>query len=303
MKRVLVTGATGFIGRHTLKPLLKSGYSVHAITSKGMSNDMPVYKKITWHLIDLFNQHDIDGLLKNIQPTHLLHLAWDTTPGKFWNGSSNLFWLRTSLELIESFKKYGGQRIVLAGSCAEYDWDFGLCKEGKTPCLPNTLYGHSKNSLRNLACSFGLQHNISVAQGAVFFLFGPHEQPVRFVPQIINGILNEEETSCTEGLQLRDFLYVIDAGAAFVALLNSKVEGLVNIASGKPYSLRQIVKIITEYTGKADLIKFGEKPLSLTEPPFLLASTTRLNKEVRWYPKYSLRNALVETVNWWRSNL
>ena len=83
-------------------------------------------------------------------------------------------------------------------------------------------------------------------------------------------------------------------------MIDSDVEGLVNIASGKPHSLRQIVDTITQYTGNADLIQFGEKPLPSTEPPILLADTTRLSKEVQWHPEYSLKQALENTVDWWK---
>ncbi len=298
MNRVLVTGATGFIGRHTLAPLRKLGYEVHATSStKNLSGESNIY----WHTLDLLQGDDIGRVMRLVKPTHLLHLAWDTTPGKYATSTENLQWVKASLSLLEAFVEQGGRRVVFAGSCAEYDWDYGVCIENKTPCSPRTLYGHSKQSTQKMASSFCQQQQVSFAQGRVFYLFGPHEHPARFVPQVISGLLNQKNTACSEGLQLRDFLYVKDVANAFVTLLDSQVEGAVNIASGKPRSLRKLVEIITSYTGNTEVIQFGELATADDEPEVLLANTSRLTKEVKWQPEYSMEQALKETVDWWRA--
>lgn len=297
MNRVLVTGATGFIGRHTLEPLRQLGYEVHAASSSDhLSDDSNIH----WHTLDLLQGDGIGRVMRLVKPTHLLHLAWDTTPGKYSISTENLHWVKASLNLLEAFVEQGGRRVVFAGSCAEYDWDYGVCIENKTPCSPRTLYGHSKQSVQQIASSFCQQQQISFAQGRVFYLFGPHEHSARFVPQVINGLLSQKNTDCSEGLQLRDFLYVKDVASAFVSLLDSPVKGVVNIASGMPHSLRQLVEIITQFTGNAEVIQFGELATAENEPEILLANTSRLTKEVKWQAEYSMEQALKETVDWWR---
>lgn len=88
MKRVIVTGATGFIGRHTLKILKERGFDVHAVTSKNSSNNCIDYN---WHTINLLDYQQIRDLLSKVQPTHLLHLAWYAVPGRYWTSEENFY--------------------------------------------------------------------------------------------------------------------------------------------------------------------------------------------------------------------
>src|SRR5689334_19533914 len=119
MKKVLITGASGFIGRECLSLLTDLNYEVYALTSKTPSFFL---ENVQWIKFDLLKDFSIDDLLKKIKPSHLLHLAWVTTPGKLWEAKENLDWLELSTHLIEAFAHNGGKRAVLAGTCAEYDW-------------------------------------------------------------------------------------------------------------------------------------------------------------------------------------
>src|SRR5258706_1738280 len=117
MKRVLVTGARGFIGRRTLPLLSTHGFEVHAVTSREI---VPGDPKVTWHRADLLDGRQIDSLIATIAPTHLLHLAWIATPGSYQTSAENLRWLEAGIHLTRSFSITGGKRLVAAGSCAEY---------------------------------------------------------------------------------------------------------------------------------------------------------------------------------------
>src|SRR4249920_3555852 len=130
MNRVLVTGASGFVGRHCLPLLLDQGYEVH-----GLCRDpgrFPI-SDVVWHRVDLLHPGCAGELLRHLQPQYLLHLAWYAVPGKFWEARENLEWLRASLELLSAFTNNGGARLVVAGSCAEYDWNAVECQEDLTP--------------------------------------------------------------------------------------------------------------------------------------------------------------------------
>ena len=120
MIKTLVTGASGFIGRHSLPLLLKAGHEVHAVSLKKKN---PCINGINWHQADLKNQTQTKRLIADIRPSHLLHFAWCTEPGSFWNDPKNNHWVQASLELLKNFQAHGGKRIVIAGTCAEYDWN------------------------------------------------------------------------------------------------------------------------------------------------------------------------------------
>lgn len=300
MKRVLVTGASGFIGRHSIGPLLERGFDVHCTTTRTRATETP--PRAVWHRADLLNAKESREIFRDVRPTHMLHFAWFAEPGEYWTSPKNLDWEKASLSMLADFKDFGGKRAVFAGTCAEYDWDAGSFSESTTPTRPRTLYGACKNSLRQNAESFCGPNGISFAWGRIFFVYGPDERPSRLVSSFIRSLLAGEEARCTSGTAVRDFLCSEDVASAFVSLLDGGVEGAVNIASGKPISIRDLVTEIGRRLGRPDLIRLGAVAAATDEPPVLVADTRRLTEEVGWRPKYGLDEGLDRTIAWWKEN-
>ena len=313
MTRVLVTGARGFIGQHVLQSLQeRGGYEIHATTSRRVLDDGGSTASNTqnseaircaWHSMDLLDESQIAPLLERVQPEFLLHMAWDTRPGLYWSSNDNFAWVRSSLKLQEAFASCGGKRAVVAGTCAEYDWNYGFCSEGVTPCEPPTTYGLCKNSLRLMLEAHARQNNLSFAWGRIFFLYGPDEPAQKLVASIINALLRDEPALCSHGEQIRDFLHVADVAEAFVALLESEANGAVNIASGQPVALREVALAVGEKIGCRDLVRLGARPTAENEPPLLVADVRRLRHEVGWSPRFDLDSGLEDTINWWKQQL
>jgi nucleoside-diphosphate-sugar epimerase len=302
MKRVLVTGGTGFIGRYTIPVLLDLSYEVHIVSSRrdGFPDQVD---GLFFHICDLLNEQQQEALISRVRPSHLLHFAWDVTHGKFWTTENNLRWVQASLSLLKYFSQFGGERVVSAGTCAEYDWAYGYCVEGVTPIAPNTLYGTCKNSLNSIFQSYCSQNNISAAWGRVFHLYGPHEEESRFVPSVICSMLKKETVECSQGTQIRDFMHVEDVARGFVYLLNSKIQGDVNIASGLPVSLRSIIDLISDYTHYLGKVEFGAIPMPDSESPLLVAAVNRLTSEVKFTPKYTLEQGIISAIRFWNQKI
>ncbi len=298
MMKVLVTGGSGFIGRHCLPMLVASGYEVHAVS---IIQEDPV-PHIHWHVVDLLNPGEVNKLITQVKPTHLLHLSWYTVVGKYWTSLENVRWVQASLELLLVFAANGGKRVVMAGTCAEYDWKYELYSEQTTPLVPATLYGSCKHALQVMVDAFCRQTGLSYAWGRIFFLYGPHEHPDRLVSSVIRSLLQGEPARCSHGNQLRDFLHVEDVGHAFVMLLNSDMEGAVNIGQGTPTAIREVVEIISDQLHGKHLIQLGALTTSPNDPPALIADTHRL-KSIGWQPKYDLKTGLEQTIAWWKTNL
>ena len=301
MKNVLLTGARGFIGSHCIDALLERGFSVHAVSGRGRRNSFP--EEVEWYHADLHNAEHVLRLLAEVKPDYLLHLAWDVTHGVYWSSLENLRWVKTSLSLLQAYIDSGGRRALIVGSCAEYDWNYGYCTEELTPLKPGTLYGVCKDALHRVAAAAAAETGLSLAWARLFFIFGPGEHQDRLVPSVVTALLKGEEAPCTHGEQIRDYIYVKDAAAALAALLESDVEGAVNIASGRPLVLKDLIGQAAQMIGRPELVSLGAIEAAPDDKPLLLANTRRLNEEVGWQPRYELSEGLKETIEWWKQKL
>ncbi len=302
MKTVVLTGATGFIGQFAIRPLLAKNYIVHAVTSKPIHSETT--ENLFWHQTNLLDADETTALIKNVCPTHLLHFAWYVEHGKVWNADENLDWLQAGVHLARQFVENGGERLVISGSCAEYDWtEDGIFSEKSTRLRPQSLYGASKHALNLVLENFAKVSNLSYAWGRAFYLFGANESPNRLVPSVINALLKNELAETSHGNQIRDFLNVEDVAEAFVALLESDVFGSVNIASGKGVKIADVVREIADIADKGDLLRIGALPAPKNEPSEMIAGTTRLHEEVGWQKDFDLKKSLTETYKWWKENL
>lgn len=325
MSRVLVTGATGFIGRHALQPLMDAGMEVHAATSRHAAGGE--LGGVRWHRCDLLAPRSAAKLIGEARPTHLLHLAWCTQPGSYWTASENLDWVGASLALMRAFTEAGGRRAVVAGTCAEYAWGTrthcveerpgrsgaAACADGSvkaeraspasTPTVPTTLYGAAKNGLRVIAEAWARQVGAALAWGRIFNVYGPHEHPDRLVGGLTSALLRGEEAPCSHGRQVRDYLYAPELGAAFAALLTSDVKGAVNMASGEPVRIADVVTAVAAATGRPWLVRRGLRSPGSGESESLTADVRRLREEVGWSPAIDLSEGTARTVAWWRENL
>lgn len=300
MKRALVTGATGFVGRQTCLPLLERGYEVHAVT-RYAANGLP--SDVIAHRADLLDCDGHRALLERIRPSHLLHSAWYVEHGKYWNAADNALWLKASLSLIEAFCQSGGARVVGVGTCAEYDWRYGLLVESETPELPTSLYGSAKLAAGISGAALAAAHGVQFSWARIFFAYGPGEPVARLVPYVITSLLRGMPARCSHGSQFHDFLYVADVGAALAGLLDNTVCGPVNIGSGVPLRISDVATRLAEALGRVELLMLGAVPEAANSARMILASTTRLVEEVGWVPLHSLDERLAQTIDWWRDEI
>jgi nucleoside-diphosphate-sugar epimerase len=294
--RILVTGAGGFIGRQTLHPLLAQGYEVHGVGRGAAHATTAGY---THHQADLTDPSAVAALLRAIAPQTLLHLAWDVTPGAFWQARTNLDWVAASLTLYRGFVANGGRRAVFAGSCAEYEWSRPYLDEVATPLLPATLYGTAKNALHEILGKVAALDGVSLAWARLFMLYGPYECEARLVASVALALLRGEPAFCGDGTAWRDFMHVTDVGRALALIAAREITGPINVASGECTRIADVIGIIAELTGRGDLVRLGARQAPTPEPVLLQAATARLTG-LGFQPRFTLRDGLADTIAWWR---
>jgi nucleoside-diphosphate-sugar epimerase len=304
-RRVILTGASGFIGRHCVAPLCARGFEIHGVTSQEVAPDIA---GVTWHHLSLHDTPSVERLCQRIGATHLLHLGWSFGPGGADGAPKgscpgHFQWTQTSMQLVRGFREAGGRRAVCAGSSQEYDWTSGVCAEFTTARKPSNYYGVCKNALFELLTGYADHVALSLAWARIFFVYGPHEPPSRLLPSVIRSVLRGAPALCSHGSQVRDYLYVTDVADALVATLESDIQGPINIGSQQPIALRDLVSGAAERLGGGHLVRFGAVPARTTDVPLLVANTTRLQAEVGWSPRVSLADGLDRTVEFWREQL
>ncbi len=295
MSRVLLTGATGFVGPNTLAALAREGNEVHAVARR-RGRDVP---GVIWHEADLLAGCEIVG---EIEPETLVHLAWYAEHGKFWCSPENVRWVEASLALLRAFAACGGRRAVIAGTCAEYEWSQAVYRED-APTHPRTLYGACKHGLHVVARAWAEQAGVALAWARLFFMYGPGEAPGRLVPSVASALLRGEPAAMTRGAQIRDFLHVADAGAAIGALASSELEGPVNLASGEGVAVRELAAMLAERVGGVELLRLGALAEPADEPASLVADVGRMRAELGFAPQIKLADGLDAAVEFWRAQI
>ena len=298
--RILITGASGFLGAQLTRAMVTAGHDVVALTR---ARDIPprlrgLEERITLASGELADTAAIRAVVAAARPEVCLHLAWYAEPGKYLSAPENLPALKASLELVEILAAAGCRRVVGAGTCAEYDTDAGfLREEGAT--RPATLYAAAKLSLCLLGEPLAKAAGMSFAWARIFYPYGPGEDERRLVAAAIGAVLDGRAFAATPGEQVRDYLHVTDVAAAFRVLAECDASGVFNVASGVPVTVRHLLETVGRVTGRPELIRVGALPYRAWEPMMICGNVSRL-KALGWVPSFALESGLEDTVSWWR---
>lgn len=298
MKRILLTGGTGFIGQQAIPFLQEGGYKIYAITSKNLAIGN---KDVQWLHGNLMDEEFVSSIFTKIRPTHLLHLAWITKPKVYWNSPENFNWVKSSLYMFQCFIENGGERIVSAGSCAEYDWSAGICIENATPLKSKSAYSKAKAKLYTYLNEVTNKNHVSFAWGRIFFAYGPNEAKTRLITSIIRNILTNRLLDIEYGAHKRDYIYVTDVASILVKLLDSNIEGPVNIGTGKSISIIDIAKTVAKLMDVSEEITNQIKINRDEKITLVEADTTILNSRLNYYPADNIELGIKKTISWYQA--
>lgn len=279
MIRVLLTGASGFIGRHCLARLSREDCTIDAVNRTGNG---PGNGRVRWHAADLRDPGEASRIVAALRPTHLLHLAWEATPRRYASSPDNMRWLTATIAMASAFGATTGVRFVGVGSSAEYANVDQPCTEDATPIRPPSIYGKCKAACW-LALEAAAQHSgFAAAWGRVFLPYGPGDPPARLIPSVLAALADRRPVETTHGRQLRDFIYAPDAADLLIRLLLSAETGAFNIATGRPTAICMVVEYLAARRGLAELPRFGAIEPASGEPSVLVADMGKVEQRLGW---------------------
>jgi nucleoside-diphosphate-sugar epimerase len=284
-RRVLITGGSGFVGRQIVASLSALGAEPLAPRP------------------DLLEAESRRAAVAAARADTLIHAAWVTKHGAYWEAEENLGWVAATLDLVRAFAAAGGKRVVLVGTCAEYDWSRPAATPWREtrPTHPGSLYGAAKLAAWNVTAAFAAGAGLSAACARLFVPVGRHEAAGRLLPSMIASVLAGTELRVGPADLTRDLIDVRDAGEAIARLALSRCEGPVNIGTGRPLMLGDMVRQVAG--GASHLIRLGGRPPRPGEPLWMVADPTRLYRATGFVPRHELPETIADAFAYWRAAL
>ena len=266
-KRVLLTGATGFVGRKVLSYLATQDVCLTVIVRDGkqslFTNNPAVQNIIT--TVDLFAEKAEwwANVMQGIDT--VVHVAWYAEPGLYLQSSKNLDCLQGTLRMAKDAAQAGVRRFVGIGTCFEYDLSYGMLST-ETPLRPLTPYAGAKAAAYMALSQVLPAYGIEFVWCRLFYLYGKGEDARRLVPYLREKLAAGETAELTSGNQIRDFIDVSEAGRLIGEAALGVVQGPINICSGIPITVKQLAENIADEYGRRDLLRFGTRPDNLIDP-------------------------------------
>ena len=262
-KKVIVSGATGFIGQHLIPILLKDGYEVLAISrNRKRAEFLPWFKDVKFISYDF---HSDQQITKVEGFRGLIHLAWQDLP----NYDSSIHVkknLPCSYRFIDSLIDKGVNQVLIAGTCFEYGLKSGAISSSSTT-EPTTQYAIAKDTLRKKLTLLSFKKDFNLQWARIFYMFGKGQNSNSIISQLDFAIKNNQKVfHMSGGEQLRDYLPVEKASEKLSNLYKSGNKGIFNICSGKPISIRNLVESYIEKKNSNIVPKYGYYPYSVYEP-------------------------------------
>lgn len=272
-ERILVTGATGFIGRPTCAMLRGWGHTLHRV-----SHTTRHWPGGTWHRLDLLRD-DAQMVLQSVRPDAVIHLAWVAPPAAYLTHPDNLRWAEATRRLANQARDLGVQRQIFVGTSLEH-------------APPDTAYAGAKLALR-----YALEDDLagtSWAWARPFQVYGPGEPRGRLITDVARTLCQGQPARCGDGQAIRDFVHVEDVAHTLATLATSDTTGCVDIGTGRACSVADVVGMLARMVGRPDLVQLGALPTR--DEPARLVADTRALRALRALPRIPLEVGLREAL-------
>lgn len=302
--RIIVTGASGFLGARTAELLVAKGHKLALLLRNPeqawrIKSILPQVEIIAADMtaVDTYTQP-----FKEFRPDILLHAGWIGVSGAERNAVAQTYNIAATADLLKAAIDAGARHFVGVGSQAEYGAQ--NCKlDEKSPAQPTTFYGQSKLATCQLAQLMCAQADLRFAWVRLFSAYGPRDNPNWLIPSLIKKLLAGEKPTLTSCEQLWDFVHIDDAAAATARVVETATaDGIFNLGGGAAPPLRQTITTLRDLINPRAELGFGDVPYRPDQVMHLEADISRLKEKTGWQPKIDLPTGLRETVAWFSQN-
>lgn len=303
--RLLITGATGFVGAKVLELALADGHAVAALVrpQSPARRLMPFagrYERIAAQLSD---RPALAAAFSAFRPDAIIHCAWFGVGNAARFDESQISEnIDAACALVEAGAASGCAAFIGTGSQGEYGAGSAMLEDSLPE--PTTLYGAAKVTAlyltRQLAAQSGMRH----AWLRLFSTYGPDDNDGWLIPSLIAQMLRGERPKTTLGTQVWDWLYIDDVARGLLAAATTPgAAGIFNLGSGEPVQVRSAVEMIRDLAAPGMELVFGEVPFRPDQVMHMQADIARLKTATGWAPQVPFAQGIAQTVAWYRGQL
>ena len=297
-KKVLVVGGTGFLGFHLIKKCLNLKMIITSISRRKPSKFQRL-GKVEYKTCNITNLQKLKKLI-NSDYDFIVNLGGNIDhSNKTKTYSSHYLGVKN---LYDIFKNKKIERFVQIGSSSEYGKTFGAVKESNI-CKPKMIYGRSKLMATNFLFKKNKLERFPFTILRFFQVYGPFQKTNRLIPFVISSSLKNKNFNCSEGSQLRDFLYIDDAIESIIkSFKRPESKGkIINIGYGTSVKVKKIILMINTLIKKGNP-KFGKLSLRIDESKNIYPDLRMARKILGWKSKTSIKKGLVKTIQFYKKN-
>lgn len=285
--RLIVTGAAGFVGSHVVRQAAAAGHEVMALLRPraDAADRAAATTGAEARTLDLHDGAALTALIRDRAPVAVVHLAWYARPPDYLSSEENLESMDATIALARAVLTDGCACFVGIGTCLEYAATTSLHRESDA-VDPRSLYAATKLATWHVVRALGASRQVPVAWARLFHMHGPGEHPGRLVPRVRASLRAGTPVDLTAGAQVRDHLHVTDVASGLLRLVEAGAQGVVNVCSGQPVTLRDVLTALADVEGGRDLLRFGSLGYRADEVMYLAGDCERL-RSLGWRPRFS----------------
>jgi len=307
--RVLITGATGFIGANLAHFFVNEKADVHILLRESSNTWRinSILSRLNKHYCDLTDREKTRRVFSEIRPSIILHLAMY---GGYPFQNDSLKMINTNyigtINLLDACIEEGLDCFINTGSSSEYGLKEKSMKESDL-LEPIDIYGATKAAATLYCQVLAKKYNLPIFTLRLFSPYGYYEEPTRLIPYLIISMLKNEKIKLASPYTIRDFIFIEDVVDVFLQTINKKDQILpgtiLNVGSGSNTKVIDLFKILKEIVGYQRDFAVEGFPRDSDQLHIWKADIEKIQKTLGWYPKYKLEDGLIKKVKWFKKNI